>query len=104
MTDHKPAHEVELYKREDAYDVYVDLPGYDAGDVDVRWHDGRLHVGAERHDGDETRVFNRDVSVPRAVDDEAISAAFEDGVLEVTLPIASDGSRPGTTIEVGEGT
>ncbi|MFC7140118.1 Hsp20/alpha crystallin family protein [Halosimplex aquaticum] len=100
---HHPDHEVELFRDEGAYEVYVDLPGYDRGDVDLRWHDGRLHVSAEhRTDDGETRVYNHDVSVPRSVDEESISATYSDDVLHVRLPITDDDSRPGTRIEVGE--
>ncbi|ELZ25622.1 heat shock protease protein [Halosimplex carlsbadense 2-9-1] len=100
---HHPDHEVELFKDEGAYQVYVDLPGYDRDDVDLRWHDGRLHVTAEHRTGaGETRVFNRHVSVPRRIDADAISATFGEDVLTVRLPVAEGGSRPGTRIEVGE--
>ncbi|WP_436923374.1 Hsp20/alpha crystallin family protein [Halosimplex amylolyticum] len=100
---HHPDHEVELFKDEGAYEVYVDLPGYEREDVDLRWHDGRLHVTAEHRDDDgETRVYNRHVSVPRSVDAESITADYDDGVLNVRLPIAADESRPGTLIEVRE--
>ncbi|WP_459194618.1 Hsp20/alpha crystallin family protein [Halosimplex sp. J119] len=100
---HHPDHEVELYRDDDAYEVYVDLPGYDREDIDLRWHDGRLHVAAEhRTDDGETRVYNHDVSVPRSVDAESITADYDDDVLTVRLPITDDGSRPGTRIDVGD--
>ncbi|MFB6138807.1 MAG: Hsp20/alpha crystallin family protein [Halosimplex sp.] len=100
---HHPDHEVELFRDDDAYVVYADLPGYDREAIDVRWHDGRLHVTAERLGSDgETRVFNRHVSVPRRVDPEDITATYRDDVLEVRLPLSADDSRPGTRIEVGE--
>ncbi|QPV62068.1 Hsp20/alpha crystallin family protein [Halosimplex litoreum] len=98
---HHPDHEVELFKDEGAYEVYVDLPGYDRADVDLRWHDGRLHVTAEhRAEAGETRVFNRHVSVPQRVDRDDISATYRDDVLTVRLPVTDDGDRPGTRIEV----
>mgnify|MGYP000058940290 CR=1 FL=1 len=100
---HHPDHEVELFKDEGAYEVYVDLPGYDRADVDLRWHDGRLHVTAEHRTGEgETRVFNRHVSVPRRIEADDISATYSDDVLTVRLPLSEDGSRPGTRIDVEE--
>jgi HSP20 family protein len=100
---HYPDHEVELFRDEDAYEVYVDLPGYDRADIDLRWHDGRLHVTAEhRTDEGETRVFNRHVSVPRRTDADEITATYRDGVLNVRLPVSDDDARPGTRIEVEE--
>ncbi|WP_123539314.1 Hsp20/alpha crystallin family protein [Halosimplex salinum] len=100
---HHPDHEVELYRDEGAYEVYVDVPGYDRGDFDLRWHDGRLRVTAEQRDAEgETRVYNRHVSVPRRIEADEISATYSDGVLHVRLPISADESRPGTRIEVSE--
>jgi len=100
---HQPDHEVELFKDEGAYEVYVDLPRYDRGDVDLRWHDGRLHVTAEHQTEEgETRVFNRHVSVPSQIDAEEISATYRDDVLTVRLPVSESGARPGTSIEVDE--
>ena len=99
---HRPDHEVELFKDDGAYEVIVDLPGYDRADVDLHWHDGRLHVTAEhRNEDGQTRVLNRHLSVPRRIDAEAIEASFDEGVLTVTLPIVDDGEKPGTHIEVG---
>jgi len=100
---HHPDHEVELFKDGGVYEVYVDLPGYDRSDIDLRWHDGRLHVTAEhRTESGETRVFNRHVSVPRRIDDGEITATYSDEVLTVQLPIVEGDSRPGTRIEVEE--
>ena len=88
MTRHHPAKEVELYRENDEYVVLFDLPGYDPADVDVRWRDRRLHVSAEHHgEGDRKGVYHRSVGVPKSIDEDGIDAAYEDGVLEVTLPI-----------------
>lgn len=100
MTDHHPDHELELYKEGDTYEVYADLPGFDREDIDVRFHDSRLHVAADHHGDGATRVFNRHVSLPRSIDAEDITASYHDGVLEVHLPIRDDERPPGTRVEV----
>jgi len=97
---HHPDHEVELFREEEAYEVCVDLPGYERPDISVRWHDGRLHVEAERREDGSTRVYNRTVSLPGEIDAKAITAAYEDGVLEVRLPIARTSTRPGREIAI----
>ena len=100
---HRPDHEVELFKDDGAYEVLVDLPGYERTDVDLHWHDGRLHVTAEHRTEDgQSRVLNRHVSVPRRIDPEEIEATFRDDLLAVTLPVVEDSAKPGTPIEVGE--
>ncbi|MFB6150378.1 MAG: Hsp20/alpha crystallin family protein [Haloarculaceae archaeon] len=100
MTDHHPRHEVELYRTGDVYEVYVDLPGYERADIDVRWHDGRLHVTAENCEVGETCVVHRDLGVPHAVDGDAISASYHDDVLEIHLPIAGEVDESGRRIEL----
>jgi HSP20 family protein len=102
MTGHKPAHEVELYRDGDAYVVIVELPGFDSEDVDLRWQNGHLHVAAERDGVDDGKhvVYHRDVGVPKSVRVDDISATFEDGVLEVTLPLQEADDRSGTRIDV----
>lgn len=97
---HLPDHEVELYRDEDAYVVIVDLPGYDRSSLDVRWHDGRLHVHAENSADGRSKVFTRNVTLPYAVDADAISASYEEDVLEVRLPLLAEERSPGTRINV----
>jgi HSP20 family protein len=100
MTRHTPHHEVELYREADSYVVIVELPGATAADVDVNWVDGRLSVAAEVATDGRRRVVSRRVSVPKEIDPSGISARFEDGVLEVTLPIVGEDRPEGISIEV----
>lgn len=99
MTGHTPQHEVELYRKGDSYEVIVELPGTTAEDVDVDWVDGHLSIAAEVTRDDRQRIVSRRLSVPKRIDPSGIVARFEEGVLEVTLPIVGD--RPdGISIEV----
>lgn len=100
---HVPDHEVELYRTDDAYEVCLDMPGYDAAEIDVRWHDSRLHVAAEHHEDGETHVYNRHLSLPHRVDPNGVTASYRDGVLEVRLPVVEGEESPGTSIDVTEG-
>lgn len=89
MTRHHPDKEVELYRDGDEYVVLFDLEGYEPDDVSVRWRHRRLHVSAERRaDGERARVYHRSIGLPKSIDDEGIDASYEDGVLEVVLPIS----------------
>lgn len=99
MTTHRPAHEIELYREADAYTVIVDVGDADPEEVHVTWRNGHLHVHLEVQETSRDSVRHREVSVPREVDPDGITAAFSDGVLEVTLPVISDRVH-GKTIEV----
>lgn len=99
MTD--PRHELELYREDDHYLVLAHVDA-DPEDIDVKWVDGHLHVAAEHHQEGRTRVTHRDMTFPRAVDADAITADYNeaDDVLEIRLPISGD--RPQSrTVEVG---
>jgi len=100
MTRHVPDHEVELYRTDDAYEVCIDLPGYDRDDIDVRWHDGRLHVSASSGSDGSMRVYNRHLSLPHRIDGDAITASYSDALLEVRLPVLEGEDPPGTRVEV----
>lgn len=103
MTGHTPQHEVELYREGDSYVVVVELPGAAAGDIDVNWVDGHLSLAAEVTGDGRERVVSRRLSVPKRIDPSGIVARFEDGVLEVTLPVVGEDRPDGISIEV-EGT
>ena len=100
MTRHTPQHEVELYREADSYVVVLELPGTAAEDVDVNWIDGHLSVAAEVTRDGRNRVVSRRLSVPKRIDPSAIAARFEEGVLEVTLPIVGEEPPDGVSIEI----
>ena len=100
MTRHTPQHEVELYREADSYVVVLELPGTAAEDVDVNWVDRHLSVAAEVTRDGRNRVVSRRLSVPKRIDPSAIAARFEEGVLEVTLPIVGEEPPDGVSIEI----
>lgn len=80
---------------DDAYVARMDLPGFEKDDVAVRFDDGSLVIEAERELAETTdaawshrkRALSEQVRLPGEIDDEAITATFRNGVLEVHLPI-----------------
>ena len=100
MTRHRPHHEVELYREGESYVVIVEPPGAATEDVDVDWIDGHLSVTGEVSRGKRRQVVSRRLSVPKEIDPPSIAARFDDGVLEVTLPIVGEGQRKGISVEV----
>lgn len=82
---------VDLYEDKDNTYVRAELPGVDRADIGVELVDGYLNIRATRKTRQDEReasfAFNRSVSVPdAAVQTDKISAAYENGVLTVTLP------------------
>lgn len=89
---------LDITENEEAYLAQLDLPGMKASDIEVHFDEGMLTVRGERsHRASEAREgllrsersfgqFYRSVRLPRDTNSEAVEAAFEDGVLTVTIP------------------
>lgn len=82
---------IDLHEDDHATYVRAELPGVNRADIGVELVDGALHLTAKRTvkegDAEETLEFARAVTVPAdAVQADKITAAYENGVLTVTLP------------------
>jgi HSP20 family protein len=101
---------LDVRELDDRFEVKMDLPGIDPGEVSVTFEDGSLAVSGKREftneEKDETwhriersfGTFARTLRLPRTVDAENIQASFDKGVLTVSVPKAAQ-AKP-RTIEV----
>ncbi len=92
---HPPA---DIYDKDGAYVIAVDLPGIDRSTLDIGLDDNRLSIKgtrtleksssspAERPHGRFLRTF----SVPAFVDQQDIQAEYKNGVLEIRFPKRKD--------------
>jgi HSP20 family protein len=105
---------MDLVETEGALVLKADLPGLDRDDVTIEIKDGVLNVSGERKaehtenaDG-YYRVersfgsFSRSLTLPKGVDAERVSASFDKGVLEVSIPKPEE--RVPHRVEIGNGT
>ena len=89
---------VDIRQTDSSYILEASVPGFSPDDVEVTYGDGLLTISGERRadraskEGDYVRrerrtasVF-RQVSLPGEIEPEGISAAFENGVLTITVP------------------
>jgi HSP20 family protein len=78
------------------------MPGLDRDDVEVSWHEGRLHVAVEREDEqhNQRRTYRRGFRPPKEIEDDAIAAQYRNGVLEITPPSVEGARTRGKTIPV----
>jgi HSP20 family protein len=81
-----PRFPVDLYEDKDNAYVRAELPGVSRDAINIEIVDGNLTINATRKNGDESVNLNRSVSIPSAVQADKVSAAYENGVLTVTLP------------------
>lgn len=96
---------MDVTESEDTYRLSVDLPGMSKEDVSIKLHDNRLTIRGERQaktqSDDENVVrmertfgtFVRTLRLPTSVNEENITAQFDNGVLMVTLP-KTEKSKP----------
>jgi HSP20 family protein len=96
---------VDLYEDKDNAYVRADLPGVAKGDINVEMVDGYLTIAATRKqkssDGAEESVsFTRSVSIPEDVHPDKVAAAYENGVLTVTLPKREEAKPRKVAVEV----
>jgi HSP20 family protein len=90
---------VETYTKDGQYIVRLDLPGVDAKEVEVTAEAGVLTIKGERkkahavkdadHQYSEVFAgrFERRLPLPQGVDTEKLQARYNQGVLEVSVPL-----------------
>jgi HSP20 family protein len=89
--------------------IEADLPGVKEDDIDLTVEDGVLTLAGEKRserkdeNGYSERSygrFERRITLPANIDDDACSAQFKDGVLTVTIPRSAEKQR-GRRIPLG---
>lgn len=92
LTDHSAAGRfpVDIYEDKDKAFIRADLPGVTRADIAVEIVDGFISIRATRKQkgpgGEHTQVYHRSLTLPDNAEPGKVSAAYEDGVLTVTLP------------------
>ncbi len=95
---------VDLYEDKDNTYVRAELPGVNRDDISVEMVNGYLNVSATRktkgEEGEESYALSRSVAIPEDVHADRVSAAYENGVLTVTLPKKEEAKPRKITVEV----
>lgn len=105
-----PATEVD--SGEDGWKIRVALPGIDPQGVQIDLHGNRLTISGERARADEGGRgrtsefhygrFERAFTLPAKVDAEKVAASFDNGMLELSLPLAEAAKPRRIAIGAGE--
>jgi HSP20 family protein len=89
---------LDVYEDKENFTVKAELPGMKKEEIEVSLHEGMLSISGERkseskhEDAEVYRTerffgrFQRTVNLPAAVAAEKVKAAYQDGVLTITLP------------------
>jgi HSP20 family protein len=104
---------MDLVEADDHFVLRADLPGLSEEDVKIELEDSTLTISGERKAAHESRnegfyrverafgAFSRSLTLPKGVDPEAVTAKFDRGVLEVSIPKPEE--RKPRRIEIGNG-
>ncbi len=89
---------MDLVEADDHFLLKADLPGLGQDDVSIELRDNTLTISGERKAEHEQRErgwyrveratgrFSRSLSLPEGINADAVTAAFDNGVLEVHIP------------------
>jgi HSP20 family protein len=107
---------IEVAQREGMYDVRAELPGLEPKDVKVEVENDALVIQGERRSEHEEKegamqrterqygLFYRSIPLPEGAKVDQAKAKFNNGVLEITIPVPEQqGNRRTIPIEGGEG-
>lgn len=97
-TDDAWAPAMDVYEKDDKFVVKAELPGMKEEDIDISVVGDTVVIKGERRSEQEVKdddyyccersygQFSRSIAMPSNVDAQKVTASYEDGVLEVTLP------------------
>ena len=104
--------QVETFRRGDKLLVRADLPGLKKENVNIEVENDVLTISGERSDQQEEErdgyfrsersygEFRRSIALPAEVDPKQCEATFQDGVLEVVLPLPKAQDRGAKRIQI----
>ena len=104
---------MEVFERKGQYVIRADVPGIDPKEVEVSILNDALTIKGERKNSHEVKEkesycseaaygrFARRLARPKGIDPEKITARFENGVLEVSVPLPQPATGKKVPIEIG---
>jgi HSP20 family protein len=107
---------MDVHESDTAIVVEAELPGIEEKDCTLSVQDGILTLkGEKRSKRDEEKedyhlsertygTFQRSFQIPEYVNEDAIGATFDKGVLKITLPKRPEVQKPEKRIEIGKST
>ena len=104
---------MEAFERDGQYVIRADVPGVDPNEVEVTVLNDALTLKGERKRSNEVKErdyhysetaygrFERRLPLPKGVDADKIAAKFENGVLEISVPLPQSAAGRRIPIETG---
>lgn len=94
-----------VVEKSDGYQIEISVPGYQKEEISIRVEDGILEISGSRKAEDNKDVsflrrdfapssFTKRYELPENVNSEQISAAYENGILRVIVPLKESTPKP----------
>lgn len=96
------SNDYELYEADDEFVLSVEMPGFHPEEISVSWDEGVLNIAAEHKDEQrgQHKTYHRRFRFPKTIENDEIEAQYNNGVLEVQLPVMMGATTRGKQIEV----
>ncbi|TMA10041.1 MAG: Hsp20/alpha crystallin family protein [Deltaproteobacteria bacterium] len=103
---------MEAFEKDGRYVIRMDLPGVDPKEVELSVVEDSLIIKGERKKTQEVKEkdyhysetahgrFERSLALPKGVDKDKITARYEHGVLEISMPLPEEAVAKNVPIEV----
>lgn len=106
--------QMDVTEEDDAWRIAAEIPGVDEKDIELTVSDGVLTLAGEKKVDSEKKEknwhmheraygsFRRSLRLPPGADLDKISAKFQNGVLEITVPKRPEAKQSARKIEIGK--
>jgi HSP20 family protein len=105
---------VNIKEDKDNFEVEMSAPGFGKNDFQIELHNSQLTISSEKKIEDETKEgqrftrrefsyqsFSRSFTLPETVESEKITAKYENGILNITIPKKEEAKpKPAKQIEI----
>jgi HSP20 family protein len=105
---------VNIKEDEDKFEVELAAPGFKKSDFKVEINNGQLNICSEKKSENESeknenyrvkefsyQSFNRSISLPDTVNEDKVSAKYEDGLLKLQIPKKDEAkAKPAKEIKI----
>ena len=105
---------VDVYEDENGIQLRMEVPGIDEKDIDIRLENSVLTVSGERKIEKEEKqenfhhierrygTFSRSFTLPNTVDNESVTASYDNGLLKILLGKRADAKPKQIKVTVGK--
>lgn len=81
---------IKINKEKNGYELKFALPGLKKDDINIKVNNGIISISYSKETSTFVSKFKKSYNIPSDIDTDNISGKFEDGILNVKLPIKEE--------------